>query len=67
MRAVSYLRNYFREVSIELRKVTWPGRPQTIRYTLIVIGASLAIALFLGGWDALFRQALELFIAGRSQ
>ncbi|MEK7556814.1 MAG: preprotein translocase subunit SecE, partial [Patescibacteria group bacterium] len=32
---------YIKESRDELRKVTWPSRQTTVRYTLIVIGASL--------------------------
>lgn len=32
----------------ELRKITWPTREETIRLTLVVIGLSITLALFLG-------------------
>jgi len=53
---------FLKEVKLELKKVNWPTRNQTIRYTLIVLGISLAIALFLGGLDFLFTTLLEKFI-----
>lgn len=42
---------FLKEVRLETKKVNWPTRNETIRYTLIVIGASLVVALFLGGVD----------------
>ncbi len=39
---------YFRETRGELRKVTWPTREETWRLTLIVLGVSAAMAVFLG-------------------
>ncbi len=39
---------YFRETRGELRKVTWPTREDTWRLTLIVLGVSAAMAVFLG-------------------
>jgi len=45
---------YFREVKSEMSKVTWPTKKETIHYTLVVIGISLVVALFLGGFDYLF-------------
>ena len=45
--------NFFREAKAELKKVNWPTKNQTINYTLIVIGISLAVAIFLGGLDYL--------------
>jgi preprotein translocase subunit SecE len=46
-KAISFLK----EVRLETKKVNWPARNETIKYTLIVIGASLIVALFLGGID----------------
>ena len=43
---------FFSEVKRELRKVSWPARKQTMINTLIVIGASIIIAIYLGGLDA---------------
>ena len=54
--------NFIKEAKEELRKVNWPTRQQTINYTLIVIGASLAVAIFLGGLDFGFSKAIERFI-----
>jgi preprotein translocase subunit SecE len=43
-RAVQFLR----EVKIELKKVTWPSRQQTMGSTLVVIVLVIIISLFLG-------------------
>lgn len=43
-------------------KVNWPTKKQTLNYTLIIIGVSLAVALFLGGLDYLFGMILKKFI-----
>ena len=53
---------FIKETRIELRKVNWPTKNQTINYTLIVIGVSIAVALFLGGLDYLFSSLLKEFI-----
>ena len=39
---------FLREVRIELRKVTWPSRPQTIGSTAVVIILVMIISFFLG-------------------
>ncbi len=56
------LMNYIKETRIEMRKVNWPSRAQTTRFTLIVIGVSLGIALILGGFDFIFQRLLQIFI-----
>ena len=43
----------------ELKKVTWPTRKEAIRLTSLVIGISLAVAVFLGAVDFIFNFALE--------
>ena len=56
------LANYLKEVKIETKKVNWPTKNETIKYSLIVVGISIAVALFLGGWDAIFTWILKKFI-----
>ena len=47
----------------ELKKVAWPTRKETIKNTLLVIGVSLAMAVFLGVFDYAFTIVLENVIA----
>jgi len=53
---------FLKEVKLEIKKVNWPTRQQTTKYTLIVLGISVAVALFLGSLDFLFTSLLEKFI-----
>lgn len=50
---------FLKDAKSELLKVNWPTKQQTINYTLIVIGISVAMALFLGGLDYIFEQILN--------
>jgi preprotein translocase subunit SecE len=43
---------FLREVKVELKKVTWPSRKQTMGSTLVVLVVVAIIALFLGIVDA---------------
>ena len=47
---------------MEMKKVNWPTKKETIRYTLIVIGISIAIAIYLGGLDFIFTTILNKFV-----
>lgn len=38
----------------ELKKVTWLTQPQTVQYTIIVIGVCLFSMIFLAIFDAIF-------------
>jgi preprotein translocase subunit SecE len=55
---VEYLKGSIKE----LKKVIWPSRQKTTRDTLVVIGISLAVAVFLGGLDFLFFNILRSII-----
>ncbi|MDH4330495.1 MAG: preprotein translocase subunit SecE [Candidatus Moranbacteria bacterium] len=52
------------EAKVELFKVNWPTKKQTINYTVIILGISLFMAIFLGGLDYLFAEILKIFIVG---
>lgn len=56
------LGKYIKESIIELKKVTWPGKKETYRYTLLVMGISLLVAAFLGTLDFIFNIGLEFLI-----
>jgi len=55
---------YFRETRGELRKVTWPTREESWRLTAIVMGVTLAMAVFLWVFDTIFSNGLQ-FILGQ--
>jgi len=42
------IKRYFKGAVQELKKVNWPTRKETIRYTLGVLGLSFAVAIILG-------------------
>jgi preprotein translocase subunit SecE len=54
---------FLREVKIELKKVAWPSRKQTIGSTVVVIALIVLISLFLGsidiGLSSLIRTVLQ--------
>lgn len=50
------------EAKAELLKVNWPTKKQTLNYTLIIIGVSVVISLFLGSLDYLFGWILKNYI-----
>ena len=56
------LTNFFKEVGSEIKKITWPTRQETIKYTLIVIGVSVIVAIILGGFDFILVQLMDKFI-----
>lgn len=53
---------YFREAKVELEKVSWPTRKDTVKYSVLVFMLSLATAAFIGVLDFGLSQALEQLI-----
>lgn len=51
--------SYFTESRDELKKVIWPSRAETIKYTMLVLGISVGMALFLGAVDFGLNIAVE--------
>ena len=53
---------FLREVRVELRKVTWPSRKQTIGSTVVVTIMVLLISIFLGVVDMGLQSLLNVVI-----
>jgi len=51
-----------KEARIEIRKVVWPTRPETIQTTMIVVAVVLVMALILWGLDTLLGWIISQFI-----
>lgn len=62
MSILSRATNYLKEVKVELKKVNMPTKQETIKYTLIVIGLSFVVAVFLGGLDFVFAWLINRFL-----
>ena len=54
--------NFIKEAKTELKKVIWPKKPEIKKFTLIVIGVSVATAIFLGLLDFLFSLGIRSII-----
>ncbi|MFA4818525.1 MAG: preprotein translocase subunit SecE [Patescibacteria group bacterium] len=51
--------DYFKGSYQEFKKVVWLSRKDITRHTIIVIGVSLGVALFLGAIDFILNLGLE--------
>lgn len=58
MKALAFLQ----EVRVELEKVVWPTRAQTIRLTFIVIFITVMVAFFVGVVDFALLNLSQLLI-----
>ncbi len=53
---------FFREVKIELKKVTWPTRKQTTGTTIVVIIFVFVVAAFLGLFDYSLSKLVQVVL-----
>ncbi len=53
---------YINEVVREIKKVTWPSKKQTQNMTLLVIGVSLAIGVYITILDTIFQKLMVSII-----
>ncbi|NQV11813.1 preprotein translocase subunit SecE [Candidatus Uhrbacteria bacterium] len=53
---------YFRGSVEEGRKITWPTRQETFRYSALVIIITIIVAAFFGGLDYVFTTLLKLVV-----
>lgn len=59
---LSKIKKFFKEVKVETRHINWLSRKEVIKYTLIVVFLSLAMAIFLGFFDFIFNYFLSRLI-----
>jgi len=53
---------FFREVRVELKKVTWPSRKETIASTSVVLITVILIGFFLGIVDLGLSRLIKIFL-----
>ncbi|MCP6720427.1 MAG: preprotein translocase subunit SecE [Patescibacteria group bacterium] len=56
---IQKLKSFIHESRREFRKVNWPTKQETTRFTIFVVGFSLAVAAFLGLLDFIFIRLLK--------
>ncbi len=55
---MKFIKKYIKQVIIELKKVSWPSKIQTINQTVLVIVISIVTATYIGGVDYLLQQIM---------
>ncbi len=54
--------NYVKASIDELKKVAWPTKTETVRYSLLVMGISAGIAILIGALDFLFNIGVDVLV-----
>jgi preprotein translocase subunit SecE len=58
----SRLKEYLHSSLLELKKVNWPSRKETVKNTVSVLVLSLVLALILGVMDYFFLNIVRIII-----
>ena len=53
---------FFKEVLVEMKKVSWLSKNDILKYTGMVLAVTIIVAGFLGGLDYIFTTAIKYFI-----
>ena len=56
-------RDFWREMIAEMKKVTWPTRPEVMGTTVVVLIATVVFALYLWGCDLVFYKLTDLLFS----
>lgn len=56
------MKNYFKGVRAEMKKVIWPSKKELANYTGVVVLVSLIIAIIIYLLDFLIHSVLSLFL-----
>lgn len=62
MTILNKITTFLKEVKLEAKKVNWLSRRETLKYTLIVLGVSIGVAVFLGTIDYIMSFLLRKFV-----
>jgi preprotein translocase SecE subunit len=56
------LSNYLKATAAEMKQVSWPTQKQAFTYTILVILISAIVSVFLGVFDFLFVEGVNLIV-----
>jgi preprotein translocase SecE subunit len=63
---ITATRDYFQHSVAELKKVAWPSREMTIRYSSLVVAVSLVLAAFFAALDFGLQTAVNAGLAHKT-
>jgi len=64
---IAELKAFLTDVRVELKKVTWPSRPEVYNTTIVVLITTFFFGFYLYGLDQLFFRLLRPVLALRGQ
>ena len=62
MEYVDKAKDYFKDVMLELKRVTWPTKKDTMSATWVVLITVIILSIFLGLVDFVLSQVIKMFL-----
>ena len=59
---IKKITTFFKEIQIELKKVSWPNRTELIGATSVVIVTVAMLAVIIGCWDFILSRLISILI-----
>jgi len=56
------LLSFFREVKVEVKKITWPSKDETKKAFVAVIVFTLMYTILVGGLDSIFNNLFKMIL-----
>jgi preprotein translocase subunit SecE len=62
MTIIQKLKEFFKEVYVEMKRVSWLSKKEVWKYTLVVLAFTIIAAAFLGGLDYIFTLIIKNYL-----
>jgi len=62
MTIIQKIKMFFKEVWVEMKRVSWLSKNDVFKYTLIVLAITIIVAAFLGSLDYIFSSIIKIFV-----
>lgn len=56
------MKKFFEEFKIEFDKVVWPTKKEVTNATILSVGLSFAVAIYLGAFDFIVSKLLDIIV-----
>ena len=61
--ATTKMKNYFKGVKSEIKKVNWPSKKELTNYTVVVLATCTVMTLVIWGLDLVFETVIKLIVS----
>ena len=58
----STIREFLKEVRVELKRVNWPSRQELVTYTVVTLITTTAVTFYVFGLDVTFKEGVLLLL-----